>query len=75
VDVRTTINFVDSFFFVIEWGRTKIDIVDHALHDAPGVFERVAGVVLNKADLDTLSRYGHYSYYKNKYYSRYGYTD
>ena len=35
----------------------------------------VAGVVLNKADLGTLSRYGHYSYYKNKYYHRYGYTD
>jgi polysaccharide biosynthesis transport protein len=75
VDVRTTTNFVDSFFFVIEWGRTKIDVVDHVLHDAPGVFERISGVVLNKADVDMLSRYGYHGYYKNKYYNRYGYTD
>ena len=75
VDVRTTINFVDSFVFVIEWGRTRIDVIERALHDAAGVHERISGVVLNKADVDTLGRYGYYGYYKNKYYGRYGYTD
>ena len=75
VDVRTTANFVDLFYFVIEWGRTKIDVVEHALGDAPGVYERIGGVILNKADVSILSRYGYYDYYKSKYYSQYGYAD
>ena len=35
------------------------------------------GVVLNKADINVLSRYESYrgKYYYNRYYSRYGYTD
>jgi polysaccharide biosynthesis transport protein len=77
VDVRTATHLVDSFVFVVEWGRTKIDVAEHALGDAPGVYENLLGVVLNKADLSILSRYESYrgSYYYNKYYARYGYTD
>jgi succinoglycan biosynthesis transport protein ExoP len=77
VDVRTATHLVDSFVFVVEWGRTKIDVAEHALGDAPGVYENLLGVALNKADLNLLSRYESYrgSYYYNKYYARYGYTD
>ena len=32
-------------------------------------------VVLNKADIARIGRYGREGYYQNKYYSRYGYTD
>ena len=77
VDVRTVTNLVDAFVFVIEWGRTKIEVVEHALGDNRGVVDNMLGVVLNKADLNMLSRYAGYHghYYYNKYYSQYGYTD
>ena len=77
VDVRAMTHMVDSFVYVIEWGRTKIDAVEHALAEAPGVYENLVGVVLNKANIGVLNRYESYrgNYYYNKYYSRYGYTD
>jgi succinoglycan biosynthesis transport protein ExoP len=75
VDVRVTTKFVDSYVFVIEWERTRIEVVEHALNVARGVRELMLGVVLNKADTSRIGRYGHDGYYQNKYYSRYGYTD
>ena len=77
VDVRAMTHLVDSFVFVIEWGRTRIDVVQHALGAARGVYDNLLGVVLNKADIKVLSRYEHYggNYHYNSYYSRYGYTD
>jgi succinoglycan biosynthesis transport protein ExoP len=77
VDVRATANLVDSYVFVIEWGHTKIDVVEHALNVTRGVYDNLLGVVLNKADINVLSRYESYrgKYYYNRYYSRYGYTD
>jgi len=77
VDVRATAGLVDSYVFVIEWGRTKFDVVEHALRNARGVFDNLLGIVLNKADLKVLSRYDAYrgNYYKNKHYIRYGYAD
>jgi succinoglycan biosynthesis transport protein ExoP len=77
VDVRATSNLVDSYIFVIEWGRTKIDVVKHVLGAARGVYDNLLGVVLNKADINVLSRYESYrgKYYHNRYYARYGYTD
>lgn len=77
VDVRAATQLIDAFVFAIEWGRTKTDVVEHVLSGAPGVYENLLGVVLNKADLDVLSRYESYrgNYYYNKYYARYGYTD
>ncbi len=77
VDARSTAHFVDSYIFVTEWGRTNVSVVEHALNDAREVYERLLGVVLNKANLRVLGRYGGYggSYYHNKYYHRYGYTE
>jgi len=77
VDVRAMTHLVDSFVFVVEWGRTKIDVAEHALSNARAVFENLLGVVLNKADMNAFGRYESYrgSYYYNRYYSRYGYTD
>jgi len=76
-DVRAMTHLVDWFVFVIEWGRTKIDVVEHALWKAPGVYDNLLGVVLNKADLNLLCRYeGHRGhYYDRRYYARYGYVD
>lgn len=77
VDVRATNRLVDSYLLVIEWGQTKIDVVQHALNDAPNVNERTIGCILNKANIRAISRYDgrHSEYYHNSSYSRYGYAD
>lgn len=77
VDVRATTQLVDCFILVVEWGRTKIDVVQHALHTAPNVYETLIGTVLNKTDMKALKRYNgyHNDYYNNEHYTRYGYLD
>lgn len=77
IDVRATPGFIDSYVYVIEWGRTKIDVVEHALESARGVYGSVLAVVLNKADINVLRRFEHNrgEYYYNRYYSGYGYTE
>lgn len=77
VDVRSTTNIIDSYVYVVEWGLTKIDVVERNLSIASGVYDRLLGVVLNKADTNILGRYEGYhgNYYYNKYYARYGYTE
>jgi succinoglycan biosynthesis transport protein ExoP len=69
VDTRTTTSFTDSYLYVIEWGRTKIDVVKHNLSAAPEIYDRLLGVVLNKANMSVLQRYEPYrtTYYYRKY--------
>ena len=77
VDVRATTAIVDSYVFVIEWGRTRINMVERQLRSAPEIFDRLLGVVLNKANAKLLNRYEDYYgryYYKKNYYAQYGYT-
>jgi polysaccharide biosynthesis transport protein len=77
VDVRATTNIVDSYVYVIEWGRTRINLVQRQLATAPEIFDRLLGVVLNKANFQTLHRYeDNYGrdYYNKNYYAKYGYT-
>jgi succinoglycan biosynthesis transport protein ExoP len=50
VDLKMIERFVDQFVFVVEWGGTKRNIVLDALSDAEIIRDRIAGVVLNKAD-------------------------
>ena len=68
VDVRAATHLVDSYLFIVEWGKTKIDVVERALNTSRGVYDNLLGVVLNKVDLDRLRRYDY-----STYYSRYGY--
>lgn len=77
VDVRVTSSFVDSYVFVVEWGKTKIDVVRHNLRSSPELQDKLLGVVLNKADTKLLARYESYHgrYYYQKYYARYGYVE
>lgn len=76
VDVRVTSNYVESYVFVVQWGSTTIDVVKHNLKGAPELYNRLLGVILNKADTKLLARYESYQgkYYYSKYYARYGYT-
>jgi polysaccharide biosynthesis transport protein len=77
VDVRATPHLVHGYFLVIEWGRTKIDVVQHALNSAPLVYEGLWGTILNKANIEFMGRYETHrgKYYYNKHFARYGYTD
>jgi succinoglycan biosynthesis transport protein ExoP len=77
VDVRSTARLIDSYLFVIEWGKTKIGVAEHALSSAQGVYENLLGIVLNKVDTKLLSRYdsSRSDYYYHPHYGRYGYTD
>ncbi|WP_245323121.1 AAA family ATPase [Bradyrhizobium shewense] len=74
VDVRATAPLVDCFVLVVEWGRTKIDVVQHALHTAPTIHESLVGTVLNKTDIKAMARYdaNRSDYYDDSHYIRYG---
>jgi polysaccharide biosynthesis transport protein len=75
-DVRSVSQVVDSFILVVEWGQTRINLVQHQLVASPELKERLLGVVLNKANVRALERYEPYygrNYYKS-YYGRYGYS-
>ena len=74
VDTRATTGFVDGYICVIEWGQTKVSIVKRALREAQPVYERLVGLVLNKADIGRLSSYqpDGRNYYQNKYFEQYG---
>jgi exopolysaccharide transport family protein len=74
VDVRATAPLIDCFILVVEWGRTKIDVVQHALHTAPNIHESLIGAVLSKTDIKAMARYdAHRSdYYHDSHYIRYG---
>jgi polysaccharide biosynthesis transport protein len=51
-----------------EWGSTKIDAVQYALRNAPGVHANIVGVVFNKVDMGVMGRYD--SYGANYYYGQ-----
>jgi polysaccharide biosynthesis transport protein len=77
VDVRVTSPLIDCFVLVVEWGRTKISVVQHALHTAPNIYECLIGAVLNKTDIKAMIRYDTYrsDYYSDNHYARYGFSD
>jgi succinoglycan biosynthesis transport protein ExoP len=76
VDTRATTHLIDSYLFVVEWGSTKMDVVEHALSRAPGVSGNVLGAILNKVDMTQLDKYDsqNRTYYNNESFSQYGYT-
>ena len=61
VDVRVASSFVNSYVFVVEWGKTNIDVVRHNLKGSAEIHDRLLGVVLNKADTRLLARYKSFS--------------
>jgi len=77
VDVRATTPLIDCFVLVVEWGQTKIDVVQHALHTAPDVYDSTIGAVLNKTNIKSMRKYDNYlsDYYSNKHYERYRLVD
>jgi succinoglycan biosynthesis transport protein ExoP len=77
VDVRTTGHLIDTYVYVVEWGRTEVELIERGFTEAQGVYDRLLGVALNKVDLEAQSRYDRYygNHFYRKYYSKYGYVD
>lgn len=64
-DVQATTSLIDFYFLVVEAEKTRVEIVQHALHRGKVIYDRLAGVVLNKSETDNLSLYDKYnSYYQ-----------
>jgi succinoglycan biosynthesis transport protein ExoP len=76
VDVRATTKIVDSYIYVVEWGKTRKSLVQQLLRGTPELSDLLLGVVLNKADIRVMGRYEDYygSYYNKKYDGSYGYS-
>lgn len=74
VDVIASTHLVDGYVYVLEWGSSHRDLVINTLQNAPKVYEKVLGCLLNKADLTALRHLEDYGskYYYHKYYVRYG---
>ena len=73
-DARAISTLLDSFVLIVEWGRTRADVIEHALNAAPNVYDSLIGVVLNKTHMKELKLYGpHFAdYYNHEHYGRYG---
>jgi succinoglycan biosynthesis transport protein ExoP len=73
-DVRTTGHVIDTYVYVVEWGKTNVEAIKRGFTETQGVYDRLLGVVLNKVDMKAQSRYsGGYSYRKS--FEKYGYED
>jgi polysaccharide biosynthesis transport protein len=68
VDALATASYVDSYVYVVEWGRTRIDTAAYALSGAPELYDRLLGVVMNKVDMATISKFDRHqgNYYSEK---------
>jgi capsular exopolysaccharide synthesis family protein len=77
VDARATTHLLDSYLLVIEWGRTHVNVVQHALETSAGVKDNLLGAVLNKANVKSLSRYEAHlgQYYDTKHFEHYHSTN
>jgi polysaccharide biosynthesis transport protein len=74
VDARTISPQIDGFVMVVEWGKTRLDVLEEALANLGSIEDRIIGGVLNKVDFKALSNIDRYSpgYYHNEMYGRYG---
>jgi succinoglycan biosynthesis transport protein ExoP len=68
-DVVATSKFVDSYLFVVEWGRTRTQVVQQTLNKAQMVRNNLLGVILNKVDLKSLGDYEHAYYSYEEYWN------
>lgn len=69
-EVRATASMVDSYIYVIQWGRSRKSAVRRQLLGAPEVYDRLLGAVLNKVDLKAFCRHEAHdtAYHQQAYY-------
>jgi succinoglycan biosynthesis transport protein ExoP len=69
VDARAAARAIDSLIYVVEWGKTEVDLINRQLSNAPEIRDKMLGVVLNKADKRVLEKQQGYKYSQyGKYY-------
>ncbi len=56
-DAKAMIGMLDKIVLVCEWGATPRSLVTRYLAHEPEVFQKVAGIALNKVDVRKLRRY------------------
>ncbi|MBP1848736.1 succinoglycan biosynthesis transport protein ExoP [Rhizobium halophytocola] len=74
VDARAIAPKLDSFLYVVEWGRTSRKAAKSALHLDETIYGKCAGAILNKVDEDKMKlyrAYGSNEYYSSRYASYY----
>ena len=72
VDAQVVARFADAIVIVVEWGKTPKPTVVRTLQSLDNVRDKVAGIVLNKVNLNQASYYaGEYGAYSKKDYSSY----
>jgi succinoglycan biosynthesis transport protein ExoP len=74
VDALALATMVDKILVIVEWGQTPRAAISEAFKVLRPEAHRVAGIVLNKVDLNQLQGYGYrggYHYYRSvgKYFS------
>jgi polysaccharide biosynthesis transport protein len=57
IDAKAFSPYVDAYLFVVEWGETPVKLVDSILEAEPGIAGKTVGVILNKTDMDELTKY------------------
>lgn len=68
VDSQVVANLTDKIVFVIEWERTPREVVLRSLNLLGDLRHKIAGVVLNKANVKQMKYYSsYYSYYSSAY--------
>ncbi|MFG1266193.1 polysaccharide biosynthesis tyrosine autokinase [Xanthobacter aminoxidans] len=74
IDVMASTHIVDGYVYVLDWASSNRDLVANTLQNAPKVYEKVLGCLLNKVDLKALRHLEDYGskYYYHKYYASYG---
>ncbi|QRG05910.1 polysaccharide biosynthesis tyrosine autokinase [Xanthobacter dioxanivorans] len=74
VDVMASTHLVDGYVYVLDWGSSHRDLVINTLQNAPKVYEKVLGCLLNKVDIKAMKNLEDYGtkYYYHKYYASYG---
>lgn len=74
IDARAIALRVDSFIYVVEWGKTTRNVVRTTLETDTEIADKCVGVILNKVDSEKMKlyrAYGSSEYYYSRYTSYY----
>lgn len=58
IDAKAFAPFADAFLLVVEWGATPRELVRSLLESEPSISSKLLGVVLNKAEIKSLPKFG-----------------
>lgn len=74
VDVFASTHLVDGYVYLLDWRNSHRDLVVNTLQNAPKVYEKMLGCLLNKVDIKAMKNLEEYGkqYYYHKYYVSYG---